>query len=527
MGKGLSIAMISLSIVHPKADEGSNGLWSVSVFDEPAPSRGLGHVISPPVKEPSLEELTQTVQILLQQNYSAKFNFFFAQPIDEIISDLPFPHVILYKDFQYDDLGTEHLRRYFTKDEVNKRISGLTEYYESNYRGSYPNVCLLQGAELVRKRNDRIDKLKLLRNNDPYLPVTVNPELTLSEEESDQPLSNESVVDANHIMERILPVNLEDDKLSFESSVYNIYAAENTPTQIKSKDEDNTTPHQTLVSSLSSPKFTEKGSQSKYEGPLLSKVLSTPSLRAQKSRNVSRKEPDKAPTKPNEQKGRRNSAAQGILSFKVSLAKVENPGFNRMSVKKSQSGPVNAINSTNRSITSQKSTLKGIKAPDRTKVTTSKGSHFPLRKWDTKSSLQINRTFKAPNFLGNSSTNGSCVLKPSKTCVDEDLGTSRAKISNSKKSLLSSPRMKGKATESSTDLIAKTSRIRAETQVTRSSPDRDTSKKLLSKAFANNRATQIRRLTEVFGKSSRSQREEMSNSPRSLSIAFKLSLIHI
>ena len=63
------------------------------------------------------------------RTYFEKFNFYFAKPINEILANLDIPHVIFFKDLQYDDNENEYLKRHYKIDETMKRISCLTDFY--------------------------------------------------------------------------------------------------------------------------------------------------------------------------------------------------------------------------------------------------------------------------------------------------------------------------------------------------------------------------------------------------------------
>ncbi|CAD8199193.1 unnamed protein product [Paramecium pentaurelia] len=117
----------------------------------------------------------------LQLKYFEAFNFYFAKPINEILSQIAnTPHVIYYKDYVILDEQQEYMKRYYKKDEVKPRLDILTDFYVTNYKDVHPYLLVVESHTLMSKRNKKIDKLYYQRmqesvnSNKSQNPVVVN-----------------------------------------------------------------------------------------------------------------------------------------------------------------------------------------------------------------------------------------------------------------------------------------------------------------------------------------------------------------
>ncbi|CAD8109789.1 unnamed protein product [Paramecium sonneborni] len=117
----------------------------------------------------------------LQTKYFEAFNFYFAKPINEILSQITnAPHVIYYKDYVILDEQQEYMKRYYKQDEVKPRLDILTEFYVTNYKDAHPYLLVVDQHQLMIKRNKRIDKLYYQRvqqtdhTNKSHNPIVIN-----------------------------------------------------------------------------------------------------------------------------------------------------------------------------------------------------------------------------------------------------------------------------------------------------------------------------------------------------------------
>ncbi|CAD8105274.1 unnamed protein product [Paramecium sonneborni] len=117
----------------------------------------------------------------LQTKYFEAFNFYFAKPINEILSSIAnTPHVIYYKDYVILDEQQEYMKRYYKKEEVKPRIDILTDFYVTNYKEAHPYLLVVESHALMSKRNKKIDKLYYQRmqesenSNKSQNPIIIN-----------------------------------------------------------------------------------------------------------------------------------------------------------------------------------------------------------------------------------------------------------------------------------------------------------------------------------------------------------------
>ncbi|CAD8180697.1 unnamed protein product [Paramecium octaurelia] len=123
----------------------------------------------------------QLIQEKLQIKYFEAFNFYFAKPINEILSQIAnTPHVIYYKDYVILDEQQEYMKRYYKKEEVKPRLDILIDFYVTNYKEAHPYLLVVESHALMAKRNKKIDKLYYQRmresenSNKSQNPVVVN-----------------------------------------------------------------------------------------------------------------------------------------------------------------------------------------------------------------------------------------------------------------------------------------------------------------------------------------------------------------
>ena len=102
---------------------------------------------------------------VLVQKYSESFSFYFAKPINEIVGEVKSPAEIYYRDLLYFDDRREILRRFYSTDESQVRLTNYTAYYASLQ--DFPTPCFehLRERKILFKRRKR--KFKLNRRESP------------------------------------------------------------------------------------------------------------------------------------------------------------------------------------------------------------------------------------------------------------------------------------------------------------------------------------------------------------------------
>ena len=95
---------------------------------------------------------------ILRLKYRDIFNFYFSKPINEILANLSLSHVIFFKDLLYCDEENEYLKRYYKLQETFPRIKLLTEFYVYSFKETRPNLCIINSASIIIKRNNKIAK---------------------------------------------------------------------------------------------------------------------------------------------------------------------------------------------------------------------------------------------------------------------------------------------------------------------------------------------------------------------------------
>ncbi len=141
----------------------------------------------------------------LERKYFEAFNFYFAKPINEILANMTLPHVILYKEFIYEDHENEYLKRYYQRHEVPMKVEALTSFYHHSFKETRPNLCLLEQHKILQKRDQKQMKIFLSKNNKAE---GEKPPQT-DRYHKDKPLITEDLFN-----EKILTSNLREDDMN-------------------------------------------------------------------------------------------------------------------------------------------------------------------------------------------------------------------------------------------------------------------------------------------------------------------------
>ncbi|CAD8110136.1 unnamed protein product [Paramecium sonneborni] len=148
----------------------------------------------------------------LQTKYFQAFNFYFAKPINEILSQIAnTPHVIYYKDYVILDEQQEYMKRYYKKDEVQPRLDILTDFYETNYKDAHPYLLIVESHGLMSKRNKKIDKLYYQRM-----------------QENENSIKSQKSVVINNVLNSKLS---SKSQISFETEEHDIYCSQDQPSK--------------------------------------------------------------------------------------------------------------------------------------------------------------------------------------------------------------------------------------------------------------------------------------------------------
>ncbi|CAD8193399.1 unnamed protein product [Paramecium pentaurelia] len=153
----------------------------------------------------------------LQTKYFEAFNFYFAKPINEILSQITnAPHVIYYKDYLILDEQQEFMKRYYKQEEVKPRIDILTEFYVTNYKDLHPYLLIVDQHQLMIKRNKRIDKLYYQR---------------VQQSEHSNKSNNHIVI--NNVLNSKLS---SKSQISYETEEHDIYSSQDKPKKLSRLD---------------------------------------------------------------------------------------------------------------------------------------------------------------------------------------------------------------------------------------------------------------------------------------------------
>ncbi|CAK89931.1 unnamed protein product (macronuclear) [Paramecium tetraurelia] len=149
----------------------------------------------------------------LQTKYFEAFNFYFAKPINEILSQITStPHVIYYKDYLILDEQQEYMKRQYKQDEVKPRLDILTEFYVTNYKDVHPYLLIVDQHQLMAKRNKRIDKLYYQR---------------VQQSQHSNKSNNQIVI--NNVLNSKLSSN---SQISYETEEHDIYSSQDKPNKL-------------------------------------------------------------------------------------------------------------------------------------------------------------------------------------------------------------------------------------------------------------------------------------------------------
>lgn len=194
----------------------------------------------------------------IRREYDSAFYFYFAKPIDSIVRGDQCPQTIQYKDNLYWDQDGEIMRRFYTIPETEVRLRNYISSYEEIYERYPPNLCVVKAFKLLLKRSKRFlnqirreqeevnlkkEAVKSRRRRaamDCILPGLMKPNIYLTSKDFTATFDKtlQSSVHAAQFRNDLS----ENDilaKISFETTVHDIYKPEYSSKLIQSEESDN------------------------------------------------------------------------------------------------------------------------------------------------------------------------------------------------------------------------------------------------------------------------------------------------
>ncbi|EAR94601.2 hypothetical protein TTHERM_00047620 (macronuclear) [Tetrahymena thermophila SB210] len=107
------------------------------------------------------KHLQKLVEESLKEKYERYFFFYFAKPINEILSNSPVHHVVLFKEYLFIDDNTEYAKRFYFEHETKQRIEQLANFYKKVYPPIRPNYfgCLKAFNDIIQQNKYNLDEL--------------------------------------------------------------------------------------------------------------------------------------------------------------------------------------------------------------------------------------------------------------------------------------------------------------------------------------------------------------------------------
>ena len=168
----------------------------------------------------------------LENKYFDDFNFYFSKPINEIISEGHASHALLYRDYLYFDNQSESMRRWYTQEESDIRLTNYTAFYAEINKQYYANLCIVEQRKVMSKRQYLIAKLRREQQDrlnqyerQEFGPGTENILGSLDRQSyyliDFRDGDNQSVLDGREVLRSVRQDQEED--ISYQTSVHDIY----------------------------------------------------------------------------------------------------------------------------------------------------------------------------------------------------------------------------------------------------------------------------------------------------------------
>lgn len=193
------------------------------------------------------------IQSSLESRYFESFNFYFAKPVNEIISQSRTPLSIFYKDLTYLDNQQESLRRWYTTPESVLRLNNYADFFADIKKQYYP---YLTSHDIMKVMNKRLYRIHKLRQASKTLQQSAE-EGQQGESRADgrrNAIPTDNVLRGLHQQSHIIVEYSEDvqpsdlemnsqmsmhlnplDRVSFESRAHDIYSPEYSSVQISER----------------------------------------------------------------------------------------------------------------------------------------------------------------------------------------------------------------------------------------------------------------------------------------------------
>jgi hypothetical protein len=193
------------------------------------------------------------VQSSLESRYFESFNFYFAKPVNEIISQSRTPLSILFRDLAYLDNQHESLRRWYTTPESVLRLNNYADFFEEIKKQYYPFVSSHEIMKIMSKRLYRIHKLRQANKTlQPSIDGVERGEGRAHGRRNALPTDNvlkglnqlshiiveysEDVQPSDHQLNSQMSLQLNPlDRISFESDPHDIYSPDYSSVQINER----------------------------------------------------------------------------------------------------------------------------------------------------------------------------------------------------------------------------------------------------------------------------------------------------
>lgn len=123
---------------------------------------------------PSFTQVKSQAFKTLTAKYDSQFFFYCSKSVNEILNEIQSPVTINYHQQCNFLKKQEFLRRYYTQDESEIRMTNYTKYYADNLDSTIPNFVQHNQNPIVFKRKKRMYKLMKRRRHKDDLPPKLN-----------------------------------------------------------------------------------------------------------------------------------------------------------------------------------------------------------------------------------------------------------------------------------------------------------------------------------------------------------------
>jgi len=178
------------------------------------------------------------VQQSLENKYFESFNFYFAKPINEIVSGSKTSHAILFRDYNFYDNRHESMRRWYTTPESVLRLNNYADFFEEIKKQYYAYITSKEAMSTLSNRLYVIHHLKHNNNkseqsnraNSRRMSIPTNPLTQNILKNLDQP-SHISIDYVDPSASESVPGNSQlslnmnnVERISYGSDVHDIYS---------------------------------------------------------------------------------------------------------------------------------------------------------------------------------------------------------------------------------------------------------------------------------------------------------------